>query len=183
MQRTRADANAFGRMGEEVVQRGLIARWGWHVFNCNGARWRAPVYEGHAGALITPDLDLVGHGVRRYAEVKTKQAASYTRKTGHYEHGCCARQYDHYLAVGHAAGTPVWLFIYQVNVQEILYAPVHGYLEAMVRRTTDTQQCAHGMAFFYADAFRRAGLTDFVHGRWDDSPLIMRPYRREEPTL
>ena len=178
MNRSRQDCDALGSQGEQLVTRGLIARWGWNVFNCNGARWQAPVHQGHTGALITPDLDLVGHGVRRFAEVKTKSAASMTRKTGQYEHGMCWRNYQHYLDIGARSGTPVWLFIYQVNVQEILYAPLHGYLEAMARRTSDTKQCGHGMAFFYADAFRRAALTEFVAGRWDDSPLILRQYRK-----
>lgn len=176
MKRSRDECEDMGNHGEALVMRGVLAKWGWNVFNCNGERHRAPVYEGQDNVLINPDLDLVGHGVRRFAEVKTKSAASYTRKTGEYEHGMCWRNYQHYLKIGEQSGTPVWLFIYQINVQEILYAPLHGYLEAMARQTSDTKQCEHGMAFFYADAFRRATLTDFVQGRWDDTPIRLRQY-------
>ena len=183
MKLTRTAAKKLGQEGEALVAKGIIAKWGWNVFNCNGARYRAPVYQGQDGGLINPDLDLIGHGVRRFAEVKTKTAASLFRKNGQYEHGISWRHYQHYLIIGRQAGTPVWLFIYEVTPQEILFAPIHDYLEAMVRRTTDTKQDHDGMAFFYADAFRRATVAAFLAGQWDDTPLIIRKLHHRDTRI
>ena len=156
---------------ERLVQDGAQKK-GYFVFNFNEQRRTAPMHSGDHCRVITPDLDLVGNGVRRFAEVKLKSQASYTRKTKQDEHGICRRALMHYRQFEEASGVPVWLFLVQLDISAVLYAPIKGWLATYGRDYSGDRMCEHGMVFWPASVFYNAALIDdFRAGKWQDEPL------------
>lgn len=114
-----------GRTGEQIIAEQVRAR-GWHVipsYDYNGEDDHAPRMEGPVRAVqyILPDLDVCRRGDRRWAEIKTKHAASMGRISGELEHGIPLRHLRNYQAVQRESGAPVWLFIYEESTGLILY--------------------------------------------------------------
>jgi hypothetical protein len=100
-----------------------------------------------------PDLDISKDGVRRWAEVKTKAAATYTRVTGRYEHGVPKRHYESYLKVQEITGCPVWLFVYEENTGTILCGRLDD-LARVRREYVGDKMSRGGMVFFPRSAFK-----------------------------
>jgi hypothetical protein len=106
----------MGRSVELTVSEWLKAR-GWYVipsYDYSGNdRDKAPRLQGIADAFPVPDLDTGKAGERRWVEVKAKDSASFTHKTGRYEHGI--EHYDDYVKVAEITGTSAWLAIVETT--------------------------------------------------------------------
>lgn len=110
----------MGRAAELRVSLWLRER-GWYVipsYDYSGdGRNKAPRLQGIADAFPVPDLDvcrkLPGRNPeRRWVEVKAKQAATFTHKTGTYDHGI--EHYDDYMRVAELTGTEPWLVVVEI---------------------------------------------------------------------
>ena len=112
-----------GRSGERLVAR-LLREKGWYVipsYDYSGEDGdKAPKLEGRHDAFPVPDLDVSKRGLRYWAEVKTKAAATYTRATRRLEHGIPLRHYQAYRKVPEITGCDVWLFVYEEDTGEVL---------------------------------------------------------------
>src|SRR5690606_7501752 len=108
--------------------------------------------QGLREAFPVPDLDIARGGIRRWAEVKTKAAATYTRLTGRLEHGIPKRHYRAYKRVQEITGCEVWLFIYEEDTGDVLCAKLDE-LEAVKREYDGPKMSRGGMVFFPRDAF------------------------------
>lgn len=112
-----------GRNGERFVSDQLRAA-GWCVipsYDYSGDDDHPPRMEGQAATYILPDLDICRQGHRRWAEVKTKTVPSMGRISGELEHGIPLRHFEHYQAVQHESGCPVYLFIYEESSRKLIY--------------------------------------------------------------
>lgn len=136
----------------------LLRRRGWYVipsYDYSGEDGdKPPRLEGLRNAFPVPDLDVARGGVRRWAEVKTKSAATYTRSTGRLEHGIPLRHYWSYRRVQEITGTEVWLFIYEEKTGDVLFARLDD-LEAEKREYAGSKMSRGGMVFWPRSAFRR----------------------------
>ena len=144
-----------GHNGERRVAQ-LLKERGWYVipsYDYSGEDGdKAPKLEGLRDGFPVPDLDIAKDGERRWAEVKTKAAASYTRVTGRYEHGIPKRHYLSYKRVQEITGCEVWLFIYEEETGDVLCAKLDD-LDA-VKREYDGNKMSHGgMVFYPRDVF------------------------------
>lgn len=111
-----------GRSGEKIVAEELQKR-GWYVipsYDYSGGDEHAPKLWGAQRNYVIPDLDVSVDGTRMWIEVKTKSKFTWTRMTKQLEHGIPRRHFEHYLEVQRITGTPVYLFIYELNTQMIL---------------------------------------------------------------
>lgn len=144
-----------GRAGERLVAELLQSR-GWYVipsYDYSGEDGdKPPRLQGLREAFPVPDLDIAKDGQRRWAEVKTKAAASYTRITGRLEHGIPKRHYRAYKRVQEITGCEVWLFIYEEETGEVLFAKLDD-LEAVKREYDGPKMSRGGMVFYPRDAF------------------------------
>jgi hypothetical protein len=90
---------------------------GWYVipsYDYTGeGKAKAPKLQGIRDAFPVPDLDVCRFGLRRWVEVKTKEASDWTWKTSQYEHGI--EHYDEYVRVAEETGTEAWLAIYETT--------------------------------------------------------------------
>lgn len=145
-----------GRNGERLVA-DLLRRKGWYVipsYDYSGEDGdKAPKLEGLRDRFPVPDLDVAKDGDRRWAEVKTKAAATYTRITGRYEHGIPKRHYDAYREVQRITGCEVWLFVYEEDTGEVLCGKLDE-LAKQRREYAGDKMSRGGMVFFPRDAFQ-----------------------------
>lgn len=161
----------MGRSIELIVSRWLRER-GWYVipsYDYSGDDGnKAPRLQGLAEAFPVPDLDVCRRlpqrkPQRRWVEVKAKEAASYTRNTGMYEHGI--EHYDDYVRVAELTGTEGWLAIVETaNVNDRERFGVRGALLIQSfatlgppRRTT---MFGKRMAYWPRDKFWHADTLD-----------------------
>lgn len=148
---------AVGRVGERAVCEWLKQR-GWSVIRTadiageNGED-KPPKLEGYPASYVVPDLDIARAGVRRWAEVKTKAAATFTRKTGRYEHGISLRHYRDYKRVQDITGCHVWIFIVEQEPQ-LLLADSLDKLDRVKREYDGPMMSRGGMVFWPRDAFQ-----------------------------
>lgn len=144
-----------GHNGERRVAQ-LLKERGWYVipsYDYSGEDGdKAPKLEGLRDGFPVPDLDIAKDGERRWAEVKTKTAASYTRVTGRLEHGIPKRHYWAYKRVQEITGSEVWLFIYEEQTGDVLCARLDD-LDAVKREYDGPKMSRGGMVFFPRDAF------------------------------
>ena len=144
-----------GRNGERLVAELLQSR-GWYVipsYDYSGEDGdKPPRLQGAVTAFPLPDLDVARDGQRRWAEVKTKKRADYTRITGRLEHGIPKRHYRAYKRVQEITGCEVWLFIYEEETGEVLFAKLDD-LEAVKREYDGPKMSRGGMVFYPRDAF------------------------------
>lgn len=150
-----------GRTGERMIA-SLLQKDGWFIipsYDYSGEDGdKAPRLEGLQAAYPVPDLDIARDGERRWAEVKTKAAATYTRITGRFEHGIPKRHFESYMRVQKITGCQVWLFIYEENTGKVLYGKLDDL--AAVRREYDGGKMSRGgMIFFPRDAFTVYGTA------------------------
>ena len=112
-----------GRAGEQRVAAWLQER-GWYVIPSydyigeNGDK--APRMAGTAAEYPVPDLDISRAGERRWAEVKTKYAATLTRKTQTFDHGINSRHLDAYRKVQEITGDDCWIMIYEESTGRLI---------------------------------------------------------------
>lgn len=146
----------MGRTGEKLVA-GLLRDRGWYVipsYDYSGEDGnKPPRLEGSSDAFPIPDLDVAKRGARRWAEVKTKSAASYTRMTRQLEHGISARHCAAYQKVQKITGCEVWLFVLEQDTGDVLCERFDDLL-LRVRRYAGPEMGSSGMVFFPRDAFR-----------------------------
>lgn len=162
--------------GEQVIKNLLIQN-GWLIIPSYAYTGpgddKAPRMEGMNTYYIIPDLDICKLGTRRWIEVKTKEAADFTRITQRLEHGIPLRHYYHYFEVQKATGCPVWLFVYEQKAGVILYASLNSLIYS-VRKYTGDKMNRGGMAFFPRDSFTN----------WDnDNALFARTDVDSKPSL
>lgn len=145
-----------GRSGEKLVA-GLLKQKGWFVipsYDYSGEDGdKAPKLEGLREGFPVPDLDIAKDGTRRWAEVKTKASAIYTRITKRLEHGIPLRHYRSYQKVQKVTGCEVWLFVCEEDTGEVLCAKL-DYLQCHARIYDGSKMSRGGMAFFPRDAFQ-----------------------------
>lgn len=131
--------------------------------------------RGHRGApgarsgnnfITLPDLDVASKGHRAFVEVKYKSEASFTIKTGRYEHGFGLRKYRMYCQAQQTYGTPVYIAVIEGKTGAVLMATLD---ELGVPRIYDGNKMdAGGMAFFPRGAF---GLWGYVRTYTGQLPL------------
>ena len=145
-----------GRTGERLVAELLQSR-GWFVipsYDYSGEDGdKPPRLQGLREAFPVPDLDIARDGQRRWAEVKTKAAATYTRLTGRLEHGIPKRHYWAYKRVQEITGCEVWLFIYEEQTGDVLCARLDD-LESVKREYNGQKMSRGGMVFFPRSTFK-----------------------------
>jgi len=144
-----------GCMGELLIA-DLLKRAGWYIlpsYDYSGEDEKAPRLQGALEDYVIPDLDISKNGERRWAEVKTKQSADWTRITQRLEHGIPLRHYHHYLEVQRITGCDVWLFVYEIETGDVLYAQLDELAEDL-RLYEGNKMSRGGMAFFPRDAFK-----------------------------
>lgn len=138
-----------------------MVRWlqmrGWYVipsydYSGEGGA-KAPKLQGLKAAFPVPDLDVCRFGVRRWVEVKTKEAADFTYKTGRFEHGI--EHFDDYVRVAEETGTGAWLAIYELSTKALL-------LQSFAKLGAPRRSVMNGrrMAFWPRDAFDMAATID-----------------------
>jgi hypothetical protein len=143
-----------GHNGEKLIAR-LLRESGWYVlpsYDYNGEDDKAPRLQGARIGFVIPDLDIAKSGNRRWAEVKTKESADFTRITQRLEHGMPLRHYRDYLRVQEITGCEVWLFIYEMATGDVLYAKLDD-LAKVGREYHGNKMSPGGMVFFPRDAF------------------------------
>lgn len=161
----------LGRGVEQIVARWLMER-GWYVipsYDYAGEDGnKAPRLESLSDRFPVPDLDICSgprsrfsSGVRRWVEVKAKEAASFTYKTGKYEHGI--EHYDDYMRVAELTGTEAWLAIYETTTihtreqrGEAGLLLVQSF--ANLGEPRRTSMYGRRMAYWPRDAFQRAAV-------------------------
>jgi len=146
----------MGRNGEKLTA-DLLRKRGWYVipsYDYTGEEGnKAPKLEGQRAAYVIPDLDIAKDGTRRWAEVKTKSGATFTRINNRYEHGIPLRHFQHYLATQRVTGCEVWLFILEQDTGDVLFGRLNDLAEVR-REYRGDQMSRGGMVFFPRDAFR-----------------------------
>src|SRR3972149_1435615 len=79
-----------GHTGEKIVTE-MLQKRGWYVipsYDFSGPNDdKAPKLQGLGNGFVLPDLDISRNGKRKWAEVKTKDEATFTRITQKLEHG------------------------------------------------------------------------------------------------
>ncbi len=116
---------------------------------------KAPAIEGATRRVILPDLDVSWAGRHRFwAEVKTKGAATWTRRTQRLEHGIAQRHWFAYQNIQKITRCDVWLFIYQRDESIVLGSRIDDF-------KTD-------------DRFRPSNMRDRLTGRL--TPHVFFPY-------
>jgi len=113
---------------------------------------KAPKLQGLNKNFVIPDLDISKEGKRKWAEVKTKTSASYTRITNQYEHGIPLRHFEHYQEVEKITGCEVWLFVYELEAETLLFQKLN-ILSLNKRVYTGNKMNWDGMIFFPRDKF------------------------------
>src|SRR5690606_14799396 len=145
-----------GRNGERLVAELLQSR-GWYVipsYDYSGEDGdKPPRLQGLSEAFPVPDLDIARDGQRRWAEVKTKAAATYTRLTGRLEHGIPKRHYWAYRRVQEITGCEVWLFIYEEQTGDVLCARLDD-LDSVKREYNGPKMSRGGMVFSPRSTFK-----------------------------
>jgi len=144
-----------GRKGELLIA-DLLKQAGWYIlpsYDYSGEEEKAPRLQGALREYVIPDLDISKNGERRWAEVKTKQKADWTYITRRLEHGIPLRHYRHYLEVQEITGCDVWLFVYEIEAGDVLFAKLND-LADVLRLYEGNKMSRGGMAFFPRDAFR-----------------------------
>lgn len=116
---------SLGRLGEAIVV-AWLQRTGWGVipsYDFTGSDGsKAPRLLFESRGLVVPDVDCCRAGVRRWVEVKTYHHAHPNRILGDRVHGFPGRLLDSYLAVERESGTPVWLFVLEVQTGDLMAA-------------------------------------------------------------
>lgn len=145
------DQFKMGRRGEQVVA-AMFRELGWGIipsYDYAGPDGdRAPSLQGKGWRVPLPDLDTARRGRRRWVEIKTKNAATFTYTTRQLEHGIDLDKYEQYLVVEAETGVEVWLAFYELDTQTVLYQSLDR-LAAVVREGDDEHRMSrHGMAFF-----------------------------------
>jgi hypothetical protein len=115
---------------------------------------KAPRLQGKINSIVIPDLDISRGGARRWAEVKTKSAATYTRITRRLEHGIPLRHWKDYQRVQEITGCEVWLYIYEEDTGQVLRAKI-DYLANHTRIYDGNGMSWGGMAFWARDIFEQ----------------------------
>jgi hypothetical protein len=147
----------IGNQGElKVVE--MLQKRGWFVipsYDYSGDDGnKAPKLQGLCKNLVIPDLDISKNGSRKWAEVKTKNAATYTRITNRYEHGIPLRHFEHYRDVEQITGCEVWLFIFELDTGQVLFQKLCE-LEKSKRIYDGGKMSWGGMIFFQRDKFKK----------------------------
>jgi len=145
----------IGRTGEKMVAE-LLRERGWYVipsYDYSGEDGKkAPRMEGQRAAYVIPDLDIAKDGTRRWAEVKTKTGATYTRITQRYEHGIPLRHFRDYFATQEITGCEVWLFVLEQDTGDVLCGKLNELAQGC-REYHGDQMSRGGMVFFPREAF------------------------------
>jgi len=112
-----------GSTGEKIVAT-YLQQCGYYVipsYDYSGDDGdKAPKLQGLLQSYVIPDLDIAKDGKRKWCEVKTKHAATWTRTTQQWEHGIPKRHLDSYLQVEAITGTEVFLVIYEESTGSLL---------------------------------------------------------------
>ncbi len=140
----------IGRRGEQIVAAMLRELGFWVIPSYDYAGPdgdRAPSLQGRGGRVAVPDLDTARRGHRRWVEIKTKNAATYTYATRQLEQGIDWDAYERYLDVQEITGVEVWLAFYELDTQTVLYQSL-DHLARVVRRYDGDKMGRGGMAFF-----------------------------------
>ncbi|GFP29051.1 hypothetical protein, partial [Candidatus Hakubella thermalkaliphila] len=103
--------------------------------------------------FVVPDLDIAKEGQRRWAEVKTKAGATYTRITKQLEHGIPLAHFNDYLQIEKITGCEVWLFIYEEDTQCVLSGRLKDLARSKRIYGGNKMSCG-GMIFFPRIAFK-----------------------------
>jgi hypothetical protein len=116
---------AKGQLGEKLVASWLQGR-GWGIvplYDYSGRYGdRAPSLQFKANGHVLPDLDACRDGRRVWCEVKTYRSAAFNRSMEALVHGIPRRLFDAYSLVGAQSGSPVFIFVLEVESGELLVA-------------------------------------------------------------
>jgi len=121
--------NADERDGVEAERlvKNLLQAEGWRCLPAKHQRVNtdsAEIIEGEGDALRNPDIFAIGQGEAVFAEVKQFKEPVRTKARSRDEHGVRRAKIDDYESVASNSGIPVWLFIFESNVGELLVSRV-----------------------------------------------------------
>jgi hypothetical protein len=149
---------ALGRQAEKAVAAWLMGR-GMRilpVYDYSGLdEGKAPKLTAaeEADSLVLPDLLSAKAGRSIWVEVKFKEHADFTYKTGRLETGISKRLWEHYQRVQAETGFPVWLVFAHLREDELRGAPI-SKLREKSRIYEGTKMGKNGMVFFDYRALR-----------------------------
>lgn len=149
-----------GREGEAAVAR-YLQKQGWFiVWTCDfsAGDTKAPELEGESDRYVLPDLCCYRGGERMWAEVKTRQESTIHKASRRVEHGFSFRHYQHYKRIEEITGTPVVVFVFEVDSGQLLFRRLRN-LTPNMRVYEGSAMDRGGTAFFLRDDFRRAGWS------------------------
>jgi hypothetical protein len=152
-----------GSTGERIVATYLQKR-GYYVipsYDYSGNDGdKAPKLQGLLHSHVIPDLDIAKGGKRKWCEVKTKRAATWTRITQQWEHGIPKRHLDAYLQVEAITGTDVFLVVYEESTGVLLR--ISAKQIADTGRESEMKKSGYSqgpMVYFARDAMLQIGTV------------------------
>lgn len=107
----------FGRDGERVVAEWLIEQ-GYAIIrtaDISVSGLGGPRVERAGHGFILPDLQVVGQGMTKWVEVKTKSQDVLYQRTGELRQGIERRNFNHYIDVQDKTGVPGYLAFLVLN--------------------------------------------------------------------
>lgn len=106
----------FGRDGEKVVGQWLIEQ-GFGIIRTAdiATAGLGPRIERAGFGFVLPDFQVVGDGMAKWVEVKTKSKDVLYQRTGELRQGIERRHFDHYLDVQDKTGLPGYLAFLVLN--------------------------------------------------------------------
>ena len=109
---------SVGKTGESDVALWLMARGCkiLPVYEIAENQFKGPVFHAdRVRKLVAPDLLVFGTDQLFWAEVKTKTAFTWHRKTKRFVTGIDRHHYGDYLAIQDEVDLPIWLFFYHAD--------------------------------------------------------------------
>lgn len=175
----------IGRRAEKAVGRWLMSR-GWlilPVYDYSGLGERkAPklVAAQALASLVVPDLLACRKGLMRWAEVKWKLRADWTRSTQRKETGISKRLWLQYFEVHEQSGLEVWIVFVHQSEGEVRGASLWDLVALTPRYYDGGKMGRGGMVFFpydripllaqLSDVFAETGGCALPPSRTEASP-------------
>lgn len=121
MQRQRSfkESLEIGRQGERIVERWLQKQGCGTIptYDYTDGNRKAPALAFIDRSIVIPDIDVVAHGERFWAEVKNYGYSPWNQKYKTNVHGFTSRLWECYLEVERLSGNDVWLFVVERAMQ------------------------------------------------------------------
>jgi len=143
------------REGTKLV-RNMLQEIGWKVGDLNGDGWGFPV-------------GLPGGVEHRWVGLRTKQDKVFFKKWNRYVHGISLDAFQFYRTIALEQKVPAWLFVYEVEPNNIIAAPLSALAMPMWHRTYQgtNEQDPGGNIYFDRMAFALFAIPPKPGEMWE----------------